>query len=305
MSNLLKCCCDVVTGYYLLQPCFNTEVSQIVYMPSADFLACGFTELDVYKWDSSDPSDDPYCGFWLFAPYSGDFEDTDCSNYTLNTEGCCGGDCFTDDECCGFDQCFDWYQTNALELAEVTGYSGGSGSQTDWSVAISNVSVSSWYWTGGDFNYDVTVDITITVSGIGSLTCDGNSNFTTAGSFTFTVTHSKGVTCLESSDSGLTYPDPDCGIRVCTGTTSDGITDTSDCSQISVDVGTLSATTPNLGDNCQVQSTYSLTVPIDYNLVAGNQSLCTDCDSDGRWASAAFPDVNISTTLTLVGTWAP
>lgn len=306
VSNRLKCCCNVVDTYWLLQPCFNVEPAEIVYMSSADFASCGFSLNTIYSWDSISPFDDPYCGFWVFnKTVAGDRLDNDCGSYIVNAEGCCGGDCFPDESCCGFNQCFDWYQTNALGLIEVTAFGSGTGSTTGWSVAVTNVGVSSWYWAGGQFKYDVTVSIAITVTGIGSLTCDGNSSFTSAGSFSFTVSHDKSLGCLSTSLSGVTYPDPNCGIRVCTGTTSDGSTSTSDCSRVAATLGTPSASTPDLGRDCELQSSYSLTVPIDYQLTAGDLNICLDCTSNGRWANDAFPYLSVSTTLTLSGTWAP
>lgn len=301
-----RCCCENAVSYYILRPCFNETVAETVYMASSDFNTCGFSFGSIYSWDTGNPADDPYCGFWQFSQtVTGDRLDTTCANYTLNTEGCCGGDCFADTECCGFDQCYDWYESNALELVDVTGFSGGGGSTTDWSVSVSGVSASAGYWSGGAFKYDVTVSIAITVDGIGTLECDGQSTFTTNGSYSFTVTHDKSSGCLTSADSGLTYPDPDCGIRLCTGTTSNGGPDSDDCSKVTASVGTVTASTPDLGNDCLTQAAYSLTVPVNYTLAAGNQIICTACDSDGRWASAAFPDVSISTTLTLSGTWAP
>ena len=306
MSNRLKCCCDVVGTYWLLRPCFNEEVTEQVYMSSADFKACGFSPATIYSWDTGNPADDPYCGFWVFnKTVTGDRLDSTCGNYSANAEGCCGGDCLPDINCCGFDQCFDWYEANSFELVDVTGFSGGGGSTTGWSVSVANVSVSNGYWSAGAFKYDVTVEVTISVANIGNLSCDGSGTFTADGQFTFTVTHDKSLGCLSTATSSAVLPNADCDIRLCEGTTSNGTTDSSDCSKITPSVQSATVSTPDLGNDCLTQAAYSIAVPINYSLNPGDLNICLDCDSVGRWSGAAFPDLFISTTLTLSGTWAP
>jgi hypothetical protein len=276
-------------------------------MGFAEFVACGFGVGSVYRWDTGNPADDPYCGVWRNAAVSvGDRVDADCTHYTFNVEGCCGGDCLPDETCCGFQLCYDWFESNNFDLTDVTGFSGGSGSTTDWAVSVTGVAASAGAWVGGTWQYNVTVSIEISVTGIGNLECDSFSNFTQTGSFTFTVSHGfDGTGCVTSSDSGLTYPDPDCGIRLCDGQTSDPTPPSwNDCSKVVPVVGTLSTSTPDLGNDCLTNAAYSLTVPITYSLEPGDLG-CVDCDTIGGWSGQAFPDIVISTTLTLSGTWSP
>jgi len=306
MSNLLKCCCATKPAFfYYLHPCFQEAPAELVEMGSADFVSCGFGVGSVYRWDTGNPADDPYCGVWRISPISvGDRTDSDCTNYTFNVEGCCGGDCLPDDPCCGFEPCYDWLEANNDDLVDVTGFSGGSGSTTDWAVSVTGVSASAGAWVGGAWVYDVTVSLEITVTGIGNLECDSFSNFTQTGSYTFTITHNKSLGCVTSADSGLTYPSPDCGIRLCDGTTSNPSTSWDDCSKVVPAIGTPTTTTPDLGNDCLTNAAYSLTIPITYSLEPGDLG-CADCDTTGGWSGQAFPDISISTTLTLTGTWSP
>ena len=60
-----RCCCDQTPQYYVLQPCYQQSVAEVVYMTATDWASCSFVLGNIYKWDSGDPLDDPYCGFWV------------------------------------------------------------------------------------------------------------------------------------------------------------------------------------------------------------------------------------------------
>jgi len=284
-------------------------VAEVVYMTATDWASCSFVLGNIYKWDSGDPLDDPYCGFWVPSGFkTWDRLDGSCANYTLNTEGCCGGDCIPDETCCGFEQCWDFYETNTRSLATITGFSGGGGSTTGWSVSVTSVAASAGSWVSVFiYEFDITVNVEISWANLGTLRCDNDTTGTSYGSFTFKIQHQyDGLTCLDTDIVSFSETDPDCGIRVCEGTTQ-GVTNTTDCSRFIPSFDLASWTppaTPDLGNDCLTPSPYTIDIPIEYTLSPGDQGICFDCDSDGRWSGAAFPDLYVSTTLTLTGTWA-
>lgn len=313
MTLTRTCCCDD-EPYYVLEPCYFTTVAAKKYMSAAAFASCGFDQKSIYK--------NTYCGFFRNSATTGDTLDNTCANYTENAAGCCGGPfdpCPDNTACCGLDDCLTYREANSLSVPlTLTGYVANTGSAgSSWTVSVQSVSTGTPAFDNagtGDFKYSVSVELLVTFDNAasGTISCDNQSTpQDVTVTLTFNVDHDVLATsaCLDidADETGTTCSRSE---AVCTGTTRPpkaGYT-ACDIMQASLDSAgpTLNSTLPDFGNDCTPPgSAYSLSVPIDMDLLAnsGDPLGCVSGCTGSGWASAYFPDVNATLTLTIVGTW--
>ena len=313
MSLHRVCCCgdESELDYYILQPCYWQTVAATKYMGKAAFATCGFNQNSVYK--------NGYCGYWRNVSTVGDTLDETCANYVENDAGCCGGDfdpCPSSVDCCGYEDCMDYHESNSLPVPlNLTGYLATTGSAgSSWSVSVTNVSTSTpTFPTAGDpkFEYDVTVTFSFSWSAPGgTIDCDGASTPSLASfDMTFKVTHDVAVNGCPSTSAAETGTACSNLAPVCAGTTTTTGSGFTACDVVEASLTgsqTMTTAPPDFQNDCTPPSTpYAFQTGLGLTIGAnlGDPNGCVTGCTSSAWASAYFPDVYASLTLTIVGVW--
>lgn len=305
------CCASGELDYYILEPCYFQGVGSKKYMTAAAFATCGFSKKLIYK--------NGYCGYWRNSAIIGDTLDETCGNYVYNAAGCCGGPfdpCPGTTDCCGYEDCMDYRESNSLGVPlNLTGYTATVGSAgSSWSVSVTNVSTSTpTFPTAGDpkFEYDVTVTFLFSWSAPGgTIDCDGSPTPSlTSFDMTFKVTHDIAVNGCPDTSAVETGTSCDNLAAVCAGTTTTTGSGFTACDVVEASLSgsqTMTTAAPDFQNDCTPPGTpytfqTGIGLTISPNLIDPNGCV-TGCTSSA-WASAYFPDVSASLTLTIVGIW--
>lgn len=311
MSLQRSCCCADFDGFFILQPChLGTETRK--YMAASDWENCKFSLAAVYK--------NGYCGYWEPSPTIGDTLDNTCSNYTINSAGCCGNSfdpCPDVPACCGYTECMERRESigNPVPLS-ISSFSSTSGSAgSSWTATVTSVSVGTptFYNTGtADFRYKVsgTIAVAFTSAPGGTIDCDDNDRPPNRDvPFEFFVVHDDGgASCVQTATADSTSDPCDYSVSVCPGTTTTTGTGFTACDILRAEADSATMTTgqPSFANDCTPPGSLyrmSLVVGVDLLANAGDPDGCVSGCSGSAWASAYFPDVNTTVGITLQGAW--